>query len=229
MAKAKVQTSGSRGRRSAQSISPEMRQQMIAEAAYYRALNRDFKAGDPTEDWLAAEREINRLLPSPSQQKEEVVVYEKLREAVSRLLAETQETINGETLKHAFEKATDEIKKTGTHTAETVSKIAGALRKDMTDAAAKMGPRWDAFSEKSADLFNVWRDRGNVFLAKAADAVGDWLQQTSAKITPPVYRAGEMVARGTFECTLCGERVTLGTAGHLPPCPQGGKLDDRRG
>ncbi|MEW6167357.1 MAG: DUF2934 domain-containing protein [Pseudomonadota bacterium] len=37
----------------------EIRQQMVAEAAYYRALNRGFNGGDPNEDWFAAEREID--------------------------------------------------------------------------------------------------------------------------------------------------------------------------
>lgn len=36
----------------------ELRGHMIAEAAYYRALNRGFDGGDPNEDWFAAEREI---------------------------------------------------------------------------------------------------------------------------------------------------------------------------
>lgn len=47
-------------------VSPEERQRMIAEAAYFRALQRGFSGGDSVEDWLAAEREIDaRLLRSP--------------------------------------------------------------------------------------------------------------------------------------------------------------------
>ncbi len=41
-------------------LTGELRQQMIAEAAYYRALQRGFDGGDPNEDWLAAEREIDQ-------------------------------------------------------------------------------------------------------------------------------------------------------------------------
>ncbi|MFA5941486.1 MAG: DUF2934 domain-containing protein [Sinimarinibacterium sp.] len=37
----------------------ELRDHMIAEAAYYRALNRGFNGGDPNEDWYAAEHEID--------------------------------------------------------------------------------------------------------------------------------------------------------------------------
>ena len=38
--------------------------QMIATAAYYRALQRDFEAGHEQEDWLMAEREISQMLAS---------------------------------------------------------------------------------------------------------------------------------------------------------------------
>lgn len=41
---------------------------MIAEAAYFRALARGFQGGDPIDDWLAAEAEVNRLLPTLRQQ-----------------------------------------------------------------------------------------------------------------------------------------------------------------
>ena len=51
-------------------VSPEERQRMIAEAAYFRALQRGF-GGDPVADWLAAEREIDeRLMRSPRQMKQ---------------------------------------------------------------------------------------------------------------------------------------------------------------
>jgi len=43
-------------------VSPEQRQQMIAEAAYLRAEQRGFSLGDPLDDWLAAEQEIDTLL-----------------------------------------------------------------------------------------------------------------------------------------------------------------------
>lgn len=228
MRKAKSTAQRETGRDPAQLVTPHERHRMIAEAAYFRALGRGFEGGDPVDDWVAAEREINRILPNPKQQKEEAVVYEKLRSAVAGILADAQGAVNSETVRHAFDRATEEIKRTGSHTAETIGKIAGSLRKDMASAAAKMGPRWESFSEKSADLFGVWRDRGGVFLAQAADAVGEWLQQTSAKLVPPSYRAGEMVAPGTFECTLCGERLTLTTAAHLPACAKCGKLEYRR-
>lgn len=46
-------------------ITTEKREQMIAEAAYYRAEGRGFADGDPFLDWLDAEREIDALLNVP--------------------------------------------------------------------------------------------------------------------------------------------------------------------
>lgn len=41
---------------------PEQRQKMIDEAAYYLAKSRDFIGGNPMEDWLVAEAEIDNQL-----------------------------------------------------------------------------------------------------------------------------------------------------------------------
>jgi len=43
-------------------VSPELRGQMIREAAYLRAERRGFVGGSPEEDWYAAEKEIDELL-----------------------------------------------------------------------------------------------------------------------------------------------------------------------
>lgn len=43
-------------------VSPEQRYCMIAEAAYYCAERRGFSGGNPLQDWVEAEAEIDRLL-----------------------------------------------------------------------------------------------------------------------------------------------------------------------
>jgi hypothetical protein len=43
-------------------VDPEQRACMIAEAAYYRAERRAFAPGHETEDWLAAEAEVDQKL-----------------------------------------------------------------------------------------------------------------------------------------------------------------------
>jgi len=44
------------------SVTPEERWRMVAEAAYLRAESRGFSGGNPTDDWLAAEAEIDKIL-----------------------------------------------------------------------------------------------------------------------------------------------------------------------
>ncbi len=43
-------------------VTAEERRQKIAEAAYYRALQRGFHGGSDIEDWLEAEAEIDKLI-----------------------------------------------------------------------------------------------------------------------------------------------------------------------
>jgi hypothetical protein len=47
-------------------VTEEVRHQLIAEAAYFRAQKRGSQAGNDVEDWLAAEQEVDaRLLYTP--------------------------------------------------------------------------------------------------------------------------------------------------------------------
>lgn len=56
-------TSAPRSKKTAAAgVNEEMRLHMIREAAYYRALHRGFGGGAETEDWCAAEREIDVML-----------------------------------------------------------------------------------------------------------------------------------------------------------------------
>jgi hypothetical protein len=43
-------------------VSAEERWRMIAEAAYFRAEKRGFSGGDPADDWVQAEKQIDALL-----------------------------------------------------------------------------------------------------------------------------------------------------------------------
>jgi len=45
-------------------ITPEQRYRMICDAAYYRAERRGFVGGSPSDDWIAAEAEVDELLRS---------------------------------------------------------------------------------------------------------------------------------------------------------------------
>jgi hypothetical protein len=43
-------------------MSPEMRHDFIAQAAYFRAQRREFEPGHELDDWLAAEAEVDAAL-----------------------------------------------------------------------------------------------------------------------------------------------------------------------
>ena len=53
-----------RAARARAGITPAERQQMVAEAAYFRAERRGFAAGGELEDWIQAESEIDQLMQS---------------------------------------------------------------------------------------------------------------------------------------------------------------------
>jgi hypothetical protein len=209
-------------------VSAEEREHMIAEAAYFRALRRGLNGGDPVQDWLAAEQEISRALPSSRQQKEELAAYEKLRARIRKIFMDVHDTVNADTIRQALDKAVTQLKEAGEHTADTIDKVAALIEKDMAHAAAIMGPKWEAFSDKTADMFDIWRDRGSAFLTRAASGAGDWLQQAGDRLKARTYHTGEMTHSGTFECTACGERLILQTSAHLPVCNKCRKMEFRR-
>jgi hypothetical protein len=220
--------SSNQGTRTSPGVSESERQNMIAETAYFRALARGFQGGSEMDDWLIAERQINRLLPSPKQQKRELAAYEALRREIGNRLADVRETLNADTVHEALQQAREKLKAAGEYAADTVDRVGAHIEKDIVNAAQRMGPKWDALSEKSADLFSVWRDRSNIFLARAAQAVADWLERVSPHLKPLAYEAGDIAAAGSFQCTSCGERLILRTSAHLPPCAKCQKTEFQR-
>jgi hypothetical protein len=61
-ARSQKKTSAPKAGRLRQGITLEERQRLIAESAYLRAERRGFQGGDPREDWIAAEAEIDAML-----------------------------------------------------------------------------------------------------------------------------------------------------------------------
>lgn len=153
-----------------------------------------------------------------TQRNEELHVYERLREETRKFLTEVHDHVNAETIREAVEKANNRLKEAGGYTAEALARAGATLKKDLASTAERLGPKWEAFSEKSADLFSVWRDRGSLFLGEASAGVGTWLQNLGQKLEHQAYQTGEMTYGGTFRCSACGEHTVLPRAGHLPPC-----------
>ena len=53
---------GASGRDLAMTVTPDLRHEMIAVAAYYRAEQRGFASGDPVKDWWEAAAVIDRMI-----------------------------------------------------------------------------------------------------------------------------------------------------------------------
>lgn len=154
----------------------EQRWQMVAEAAYFIAEHRGFSGGDPVQDWLAAESEIDTLFYSKRPASaEEASAYAHLRDEVRKALSQIQDIVDADAVKGAFERGVNEVKRAENYSAEVLHKVTATLREDMARAAERMGPAWEHFSERSADTFSVWADRSRSFLSRSATAVREWL------------------------------------------------------
>jgi len=226
--KSPKRSSTHRGAMSATQASEAERQRMISESAYYRAMMRGFENGSPEDDWLAAEREINRLLPNPAQQKKELAVYQKLRIDMQKLLGDFKDTLSAESFRQALDEARERLRKAGEHTIESTDKAIASLEKDMIDASQRFGAQLENLTERSTDLFSVWRDRGGHFLGHAARALGEWVKGLGTRFEQVTYRSGDIAASGELECVACGERLRLETAAHVPLCPKCRKTEFRR-
>ena len=53
----------------------------------------------------------------------------------------------------------------------------GLLNGNVAAAVEKMGPQWDAFSEKSHGLFEIWKDKGGQFVNQTHAALNSWLSR----------------------------------------------------
>jgi chromosome segregation ATPase len=69
-------------------VTPAQRYQMIAEAAYFHAEKRGFTGGDPAQDWLEAEAEIDRILRHASKPGGEVSTKQVFQDRLEAQLKE---------------------------------------------------------------------------------------------------------------------------------------------
>jgi CRISPR/Cas system-associated protein Cas5 (RAMP superfamily) len=165
-------------------IDPKERHHMIAEAAYFRAEKRGFHRGDPTEDWLAAEAEIAKSLKQvdePELKEQEIAAYERMRLGMKKILANTHDVVSADTIKHAFDKLNRELREVGEFVPKTIDKANKMLKREMAATVERLGPRWETLSGKSAEIFEVWKDRGTHFTNQASRALNDWARRYGAK------------------------------------------------
>jgi hypothetical protein len=156
------------------------KRRMIAEAAYFRAEREGFRGNDPMQDWLSAEAEIEKYLKLSREaepRQHESAAYNRMRVEMKKILAGTQDTVSADTIRHAIEKVNRELKEMGEFVPETIDKASKTLKREIAAAAESMGSGWETFSEKSLELFAVWKDRSANFLNQASRALNDWVSR----------------------------------------------------
>ena len=183
--------------------------------------------------------------------EEELAVYEKLRQRVSKLLGEVHEKINGETVGQAMDKATAELKEVGEHSKAAISKAAESLKKDVASTVEHLKPKLDKAAEGTKKQFDHWsdkggalwrdiareaehlmeysRDKGGAFLVNVTHGLSEWSAKTSQKLDRSlVYKTGEITHGGEFVCLNCEGKIHLKQPGRIPPCPKCTKTEFHR-
>ena len=124
---------------------------MISEAAYYHALERGLKDGDPVGDWLAAEREIDAKFDIAPHDAKLAQLYkqlaeanDKLHEIAAKVKSEAREEWNEEMarlqkLRDAFSAKLDEIRSQTGETKDEAKQKADELWNDLATRLKRMG------------------------------------------------------------------------------------------
>lgn len=181
-------------------------------------------------------------------QAQELSAYEKLVQQTKERLARMTSAIDAEEFRKTIDKSAEEMRKIGDHSRDAINKASEALKKDLattTEDMKRLGKSTEQALETmqhaSAELWthlargtgNTWETWRNWSAGTASDFlrnVSEWSAKAGDHLDHSlVYHAGEMTYGGVFKCEACGNEVTLGEPGHIPPCPNCQKTEFRRG
>lgn len=206
-------------------VTDEERKRMIAEAAYRHSRERGARPGNPMEDWLMAEREINGQLPEPAQQKRELEAREKLRTRVRELLASTRDTVNAETIRKAMSDSTTQLKSMGEHTADTVDRVAASVEKELIEIAHRTGRGLSGASERAIQAVDRTAEHLEKDLTAAATRVNEEWKKLTAKTGDLVHgwrdRGSQFLLTATH---ALGEWAKQRGNGNHPPVYRAGEV-----
>ncbi len=183
--------------------------------------------------------------------EEELAVYEKLRQRVSKTFADLNDKINADSISHAMEKGMAELKDAGEYSKEMISRVGDTLKKDIASSISHVKPKiaedieetrqdftrlqnkggalWRDISNEAEYVKNLSLDKGGAFLLNVTRGLSEWTKGLSDKLdTSLAYKTGEITHGGTFTCTNCGAEIHLKKPGRLPPCPKCAKTGFRR-
>ena len=160
---------------------PEEKHRMIEKAAYYRGEKRGSFDDDPVKDWLEAEREIDASFQHPDgagASEQERAAYQRMRAEFKKILTGAQDKINDRHHQAGLRPGEQRAQGTGgICPGKAVDRAGKRLKQEVAAAVEKMGPRWDAFSEKSHGLFEIWKDKGGQFVNQAYTALNAWVRR----------------------------------------------------
>ena len=171
-----------------QSHTPETQRRMIAEAAYLRAERRGFTGGDPVEDWLSAETEIEKSLKALSEtelQTHELAAYKWMRQRITTILIDTHDKLNAETVTRVLRKVNNDLKETREFLPAAIDRASKTIKREIEGTVESLGRRWESFSERGTALVEAWKGKQADLLNKASGALGDWVGRPRRKDKKP--------------------------------------------
>lgn len=140
--------------------SPTQREHMIAEAAYFRAERRGFQGGDPLDDWLQAEAEVDRMTAGTDKPARESLAdllaaqlrdYDgesarlsaKAREVSAALRAELERELDRlKPLRTSAEQALGEMRQRAGHATEDLRALGDKVRTELADTLQRLAKRF---------------------------------------------------------------------------------------
>jgi ABC-type transporter Mla subunit MlaD len=138
--------------------SPQQRQTMIAEAAYFRAEHRGFQGGDAVQDWLEAEVEIDRMLEGSEPVKRSLAdqlaqqlrdwdndlarLRAKARNVSAELLADIERELERlKPVRASADKALEEMRQRGGRARDDLRSLVDKARSELSETLERLANR----------------------------------------------------------------------------------------
>ena len=135
--------------------------------------------------------------------------------------AETTEKKTVPWLRETLSGARDKAVELEELTREEAEKISRYVERDLHEAASFLAETGQEFRDWVNFDWRLMQSRMLEMFAGMADqtseAIRGFAEQARAASE---YRAGEVMAPGVLECTVCGETVELDVTGVIPACPK---------
>jgi hypothetical protein len=183
--------------------------------------------------------------------EEELAVYEKLRQRVSKTFGELNDKINTDSISKAMEKAVADLKEMGEHSKDLIYRAGDTLKKDISSSVSQLKPKvkedieetrrdftrlhnkggalWREISNEAEHIKKLSLDKSGAFLLNVIRGLSEWAKSFSDKLDSSLsYKTGEVTHGGEFTCANCGAEINLKKPGRLPPCPKCRKTEFRR-